>query len=220
VALDNIYGTWKNYNNHYWPAHYLIDQDGFVRSTHFGEGAYTETENEIRKLLGLEPLPEKVEIAKIPAMMVRVTPETYLGYERGHSYISENVVQPDVNTAYSYTHTLDTNQVGLNGTWYVGPQSIQAQQDGSRLDINFTANRVYLVMSAKQPTLITVLLDNAPVPPRYYTKDYNADGSITVDASRMYDILDLKADDGKHVLSLICAPGISAYAFTFGEGKE
>lgn len=224
VALDNNYGTWKNYSNHYWPAHYLIDQDGFVRHTHFGEGAYTATENEIRKLLGLAPLSDKagkekgVE-EKMPAI-IRVTPETYLGYQRGHSYISENVVQPDTSATYAYTHTLGINQIGLNGTWLIGPQSIQAQSDGSRLDSNFTANRVYLVMSSEQPTLVTVLLDNAPVPPRYYTKDFNPDGSITVDASRMYDMLDLKGDDGNHVLSIIFTTGVSAYAFTFGEGKE
>lgn len=26
VALDNQYVTWSNYENHYWPAHYLINK--------------------------------------------------------------------------------------------------------------------------------------------------------------------------------------------------
>lgn len=218
VALDNSYATWQNYSNHYWPAHYLIDQTGFVISTHFGEGAYTETENEIRKLLGLEPLSEIKKEEPQPVMAV--TPETYVGYQRGYSYISENVLQPNVAANYTYSRPLKPHQIGLTGTWLISSQSVQAQSDGARLDINFIANRVYLVMSAQRPTLITILLDNAPVPTKYYTKDYNPDGTITVDASRMYDLLDLKGAGDNHTLSLICSTGVSAYAFTFGAGNE
>jgi cytochrome c biogenesis protein CcdA len=36
VALDNKYGTWDNFKNKYWPAHYLIDTDGNVVYQHFG----------------------------------------------------------------------------------------------------------------------------------------------------------------------------------------
>lgn len=54
VAQDNEYGTWNNYNNQYWPAEYLIDQNGNIVYTHFGEGNYDHTENAIRKLLGLD----------------------------------------------------------------------------------------------------------------------------------------------------------------------
>ena len=51
VAQDNDFETWTAYNNRYWPAKYLIDQDGVIRYDHFGEGHYAETEREIRKLL-------------------------------------------------------------------------------------------------------------------------------------------------------------------------
>ena len=51
VVLDNDSATWDAYDNRYWPARYLIDADGFVRYTHFGEGAYDETEAKIRELL-------------------------------------------------------------------------------------------------------------------------------------------------------------------------
>jgi len=44
VALDNNLATWTNFNNLYWPAHYLIDKDGKVVYTHFGEGEYDVTE--------------------------------------------------------------------------------------------------------------------------------------------------------------------------------
>lgn len=51
VAQDNEFATWDAYDNRYWPAEYLIDRHGVVRYRHFGEGAYAETENQIRNLL-------------------------------------------------------------------------------------------------------------------------------------------------------------------------
>ncbi len=51
VAVDNRHATWANYNNHYWPAQYLINREGQVVYTHFGEGNYDVTDFNIRKLL-------------------------------------------------------------------------------------------------------------------------------------------------------------------------
>ena len=51
IAQDNEFGTWYAFSNRYWPAKYLIDQHGVVRYRHFGEGAYIEIEEQIRKLL-------------------------------------------------------------------------------------------------------------------------------------------------------------------------
>ena len=51
VAQDNDFRTWRSYSNRFWPAKYLIDANGVVRYTHFGEGAYDETEHHIRALL-------------------------------------------------------------------------------------------------------------------------------------------------------------------------
>jgi len=51
VAQDNRYATWKAYGNQFWPAVYLIDRKGQVVYSHFGEGAYGQTEATIRALL-------------------------------------------------------------------------------------------------------------------------------------------------------------------------
>ncbi len=51
MAQDNEFKTWYRYNNRYWPAEYLVDKDGVIRYTHFGEGAYAETEAVIQELL-------------------------------------------------------------------------------------------------------------------------------------------------------------------------
>jgi cytochrome c biogenesis protein CcdA/thiol-disulfide isomerase/thioredoxin len=58
VAIDNNYAIWRNFDNQYWPAHYLIDAKGQVRYTHFGEGRYDTQEKMIQQLL---------EEAKAPA---------------------------------------------------------------------------------------------------------------------------------------------------------
>ena len=51
VAIDSKYTIWNAFHNEYWPAHYFIDASGVIRSHHFGEGAYEETEKHIRNLL-------------------------------------------------------------------------------------------------------------------------------------------------------------------------
>jgi thiol-disulfide isomerase/thioredoxin len=51
VAQDNGYQTWSAYDNRYWPAIYLIDKQGRIVYTHFGEGDYAQTEAQIRRLL-------------------------------------------------------------------------------------------------------------------------------------------------------------------------
>lgn len=51
VAQDNSYATWKAFNNQYWPAVYLIDKQGRIVYSHFGEGSYGETEKKIQSLL-------------------------------------------------------------------------------------------------------------------------------------------------------------------------
>jgi thiol-disulfide isomerase/thioredoxin len=55
VAQDNGYATWRAFNNQYWPAVYLIDKQGRIVYSHFGEGRYGETEKKIQALLAEQP---------------------------------------------------------------------------------------------------------------------------------------------------------------------
>jgi thiol-disulfide isomerase/thioredoxin len=54
VAVDNDYGVWSTFANHYWRALYFVDADGVIRDQHFGEGRYEESDLVIQRLLGLE----------------------------------------------------------------------------------------------------------------------------------------------------------------------
>jgi thiol-disulfide isomerase/thioredoxin len=51
VAIDNDWQTWKAYNNHFWPALYLVDKEGDMRYLAIGEGNYEHTEAVIKALL-------------------------------------------------------------------------------------------------------------------------------------------------------------------------
>lgn len=51
VAQDNDSATWEAYGNRYWPAQYIVDQNGKIVYVHAGEGAYDEIERTIRNLL-------------------------------------------------------------------------------------------------------------------------------------------------------------------------
>ena len=85
VAQDNDFQTWRAYDNDYWPAKYLIDKTGRVRYTHFGEGAYGETESWIRRLLGEKAKTRRTSVQdRTPGDIT--TPESYLGYARLDRY--------------------------------------------------------------------------------------------------------------------------------------
>lgn len=197
IALDNDYKTWLAYRNNYWPAHYLIDKEGNIRMEHFGEGGYAETENAIRELLGLTPMQMKeVEKASRP-----ISPETYLGAARGHSY---NIALK-VGETFSYASTtpLGNDEVGLRGSWQVEQEFVEAMGDDSYLDLNFLAKQVYLVLSGSSKKPIEVYLDG------------NRAGEFYMDGDRKYDIVNTTYK--RHQLSLKIPSGVKAYAFTFGD---
>jgi cytochrome c biogenesis protein CcdA/thiol-disulfide isomerase/thioredoxin len=213
VALDNEYKTWQRYANHYWPAHYIIDQQGIIRETHFGEGGYQKTENTLRTLLGLSSIPGAVQQQGIGRP---VTPETYLGYRRVHAYASDLVLSHNRVSFYTYQEPLGHNQVGLHGAWVVNADFIQSKSDFSVLDLNFIARHVFLVMHAEKKSLVNVYLDGKPLEAQYGTQDMHEPGVVAVQEPRMYALVDVKNDYGRHLLSLRCPEGVSCYVFTFG----
>jgi len=44
VILDNNYANWNAYGNNYWPRDYLVDNQGYIRYSHIGEGGYDQIE--------------------------------------------------------------------------------------------------------------------------------------------------------------------------------
>lgn len=221
IFQDNEFLTWRAYNNRYWPAKYLVDKNGVVRYTHFGEGEYLETENAIRQLLEEQPLSEAEQRpveADTPDFTKRQTPETYLGYDRARQYVQTNLVKDQVNQL-TFNQELPDDAVGLNGSWYLHPEHIEAQADGAELGLHFLGQKVFLVMELApgvDQANVKVMLNGQALPAEYQTEDSNEVGVITVTEARKYDILDLGADYGRNILSLEFDQGVRAFAFTFG----
>jgi thiol-disulfide isomerase/thioredoxin len=53
VAQDNESRTWDAYQNRYWPAQYIIDQNGRIVFHHDGEGQYDQIDRTIARLLNV-----------------------------------------------------------------------------------------------------------------------------------------------------------------------
>jgi thiol-disulfide isomerase/thioredoxin len=51
VAQDNDFATWNAYHNQYWPAQYVVDQNGEIVLKHAGEGSYEQIDRTIQGLL-------------------------------------------------------------------------------------------------------------------------------------------------------------------------
>jgi len=51
VAQDNDSRTWNAYRNRYWPAQYIVDQNGKIVFQHDGEGQYEEIDRTVAGLL-------------------------------------------------------------------------------------------------------------------------------------------------------------------------
>lgn len=213
VMQDNSFATWKAYSNNYWPAKYLIDKDGKIRYTHFGEGKYDETEKIIQELLkeaGSEDV--NVEIDNPDYRITSKTPETYLGYERIRNFASREYIAEDALAVYTAPSNLRSNQVAFEGSWNVMGEYANPQQ-GAKLLLSFDSKEVFLVMRAKSGSgKVKVYLDDKL---QAFGED-NDNGVVTIDSDRLYKLINLKTP-GRHLLILEFEDSnTEVYAFTFG----
>jgi thiol-disulfide isomerase/thioredoxin len=200
VALDNSFDTWNAYANRYWPAKYLIDRQGRVRYAHFGEGAYDRTEAAIRELLATPRSAPPVE-SQLADMTPteRQTPESYLGYLRLDRFAGAPPVR-DREARYRFPARLEPDELAYAGRWRVERERIVAGAD-ARLRLAFRAQDVFLVLGGRGP--VEVRLDGRRL------------RTVAVDGHRLYTLL-RGGRSRTGLLELRFAPGLEAYAFTFG----
>lgn len=218
VALDSNLTTWGNFHNRYWPAHYLIDKDGNVVYTHFGEGDYDKTEHNIRVLLGImenaaaEPINTDMPTSRLQ------TQETYLGYARAKNFANKGVMAHDATATYAFPKIVLLNAWALNGVWMVAPENITSQESGASLRLNFIAKKVFLVLGSKngEPIHVHISLNDAPAEKLSGADVDKKSSTLTVDHEMLYELIDQR--DSKNAILDIKAdePGLQAYAFTFG----
>jgi cytochrome c biogenesis protein CcdA/thiol-disulfide isomerase/thioredoxin len=229
VALDDNYAIWQGFNNQYWPAHYFIDADGHIRSHHFGEGGYEESEQTIRQLLaqaGYTNLPqagmESAEAIGVQAPADEAhdqSPETYIGYARAENFTPSGGLLQDRLHTYVVPSSLKLNQWALGGAWSVDSEKAVLSHGPGRIAYRFYARDLHLVLSPGpdgKPIRYRVLLDGrAPGANHGADADANGDGVIT--EQRLYQLIRQGAGVGDHVFSIeFLDTGVQAYSFTFG----
>lgn len=205
VALDNHFVTWQNFNNRYWPAHYLIDQKGYVVYTHFGEGDYDITENNIRTLLNMEKIHKNInENTQFEAE----TPETYLGYDRAESFSSPENVKQDLTANYTFPKNLSLNQWALQGNWEIFSDRIVSNQQNAMIQIHFQARKVFMVMGSttNQTIKVNLLLNGKNV----------QNSNIIVNKHTLYQIVSFDKIQNGILTITSSSPGLELYTFTFG----
>lgn len=208
VAQDNDYKTWNAYQNQYWPAHYLIDAQGKIRYTHFGEGNYEETEQMIQMLLkenGKTTPTQLLELNDETPQTRMLSPEAYLGSKR-MLYLSKVGNVDNGVQQFNLDSNLLQNMFTFGGTWAIQDEFAQTTTS-SVLEYNLVANKVFLVARpTKGPGIINIYLDNKE--PK----------TLTVDKDNTYELIDLKDIVKEHHLRLeFPSSPLQLYAFTFGD---
>ena len=196
VVLDNDYATWNKYNNQFWPAKYLISKNGVIDYTHFGEGKYQETEEQIIKLLGTNDK-ANTQILQTFTNNPNQTPETYLGWsrsEKGFKNSKEAGGQFGKEQNFNYQE-ITTNDWTISGNWTIAKEHIVAGKD-AKLKLKYNSRTVNLVAGGTGELLVN-------------------DKKITVSEDKMYQIIDNQIPQ-ENQLEIQATEGLKLNVFTFG----
>ena len=142
TAIDNDYAIWNAFDNHYWPALYIVDAKGRIRHHHFGEGDYEQSEKIIKQLLteagqkGIGP-----DLAQVHESGAEVeadwstlkSGETYVGYDRAENFSSPGGLASGKSHVYSAPAKLELNHWALDGD-LDGGEAGHGLEQGERAD--------------------------------------------------------------------------------------
>ena len=219
IAIDGNLATWNAYDNEYWPADYLINQQGQVVREQFGEGEYNQMEQAIRGLLSENSslkLPTKLVAPgnTPPPINQNQTPETYLGTDRADAYTGSPLLGSEPNQSYSFANKINSSQWSLSGDWQVAGGDITAGQN-AKIRINVAAKNVYVVGGAPSSSPVTVQFNGQPIS---QAGDAGADvtnSQVTMQLSNLYRIASFKKFTSG-TIELDVPSGVSLNTFTFG----
>lgn len=210
VVQDNDYGIWRAFSNRYWPAKYLVDAEGNIRYTHFGEGEYEETDLAIQALLaeiGVDPIGTDIDSPQQPDLPR--TPETYLG-ARSWQFLGNGGPIPTEDTVtYEAPSSLKDHHYYLEGDWQLADQERQVlRSEEGAIHMRFTGSEINLVLGLEEgasPASVSVEIQGEKS--SEFTIEYN-------------DLFPLwKGEYGTYDIVIhIRGKGAEAYAFTFGVG--
>ena len=228
IALDSDYGVWRAFSNRYWPAVYIADAEGRIRHHQFGEGGYAECERVIQGLLreaGRDGIADDVVSVADEGFEAQAdwatlgSPETYLGYEQAQNFASPGGAELDRSHTYLAPDSLRLNQWALSGDWTVERGAAVLNRADGAITFRFHARDVNFVMGpASRETSVPfrVLVDGEP-PGAAHGLDVDEQGHGQVDQQRLYQLVRERGSITDRTFEItFLAPGVEAYAFTFG----
>jgi len=217
IALDSDYGVWRAFDNHYWPAVYIVDTEGRIRHHQFGEGGYEECEAIIQQLLreaGRDGVGDGFVSVADDGFEAQAdwatlgSPETYLGSDQAQNFAGITD-EPD----------LRLNEWALSGDWTVDRGASVLNAAGGRILFRFHARDVNLVMGpSTRGTAVPfrVRVDGAPTGDAH-GGDIDEEGHGTVVQQRLYQLIREPGPITDRTFEItFLEPGAEAYAFTFG----
>ena len=197
-ATDYI--TWNNFKNEYWPAEYLIDQNGNIVYEHFGEGEYDHTENAIRQLLGLN---NPVSIENGQHLSNIHSPEMYFNLNR-IKYLTPAQLPSAQPKEYMFSQNLALNNFEIKGQWQFNTDNAQLVKGPGKIRLHFSSGKLFMVAAADKPITINITVDGKPQP------------AVTVQMSQLYTLSN-STDYKEHTVEIeIPSAGFQAFTFTFG----
>jgi thiol-disulfide isomerase/thioredoxin len=214
IAVDTDYAIWRAFDNHYWPALYLVDAQGHIRFHQFGEGEYERTERVIQQLLeeaghtdfdrSLVANVGRGAEAAADWRNLR-SPETYLGTALGERFTSRDPA------------SLAVDQWTLSGDWTRKDELIRLNQPGGKIAYRFHARDVHLIMGpGDAPVRFRVRIDGRP-PGAAHGLDVDESGEGEAGSPRMYQLIRQTGPIADRLLEIeFLGPGAAVFDFTFG----
>ncbi len=213
IAVDNEYAIWNGFSNQYWPALYLIDAKGATRFTHFGEGAYDESERMIQTVLadaGASGFSREMVTVDAPGIEAAAdwddlrSPESYLGTEQSRGFVRSAA-------------RLRLNEWTVAGDWTLGSKAVALKQPNGRIAFRFHARDLNLVMGPAGRGMSVrhrVRIDGRPASGG---ADVDGQGQGVVTEQRTYQLIRQARpiEDRQFEIEFLDA-GVEAFCFTFG----
>lgn len=228
VVLDNDKGTWNAYENRYWPHKYLIDNEGYIRNDHIGEGGYAETEKVIQSLLseraaymGVNATIDKSisnpENAQSVDFGQIYTPELYFGYQFARAQLGNpEGFKPDQVVTYTIPEnaTIAPNRIYLDGDWRNNADHMELQSGEGRIVLSYSAKAVNIVAGGSGDLYISE--DGLNLTGSSRGLDVSEQGAVSIDGQKLYNLV-MHEQYGKHQLVIdVTGKEFQIYTFTFG----
>jgi hypothetical protein len=145
------------------------------------------------------------------------SPETYLGYDRADSFVSDVVA--DMPTTYDVPAQLRRNQWALGGSWTIGGQYSASNDARGRVAFRFHARDVHLVMGPAmrdKPVRFRVRIDGK-APGVSHGSDVDAEGNGMLTRQDLYQLVRQQQPIADRTFEIeFLDPGAQVFVFTFG----